>query len=95
MFLSCSPTNEDYARDQDKSRSHAKLSDHQRNTPRKAVSRCSFKHLINLVQESETSIRRLEEKDTERDIFASDTAGSVSFIISLNCMVGLMLTNTV
>lgn len=54
-----------------------------------------FKHLINLVQESETSIRRLEEKDTERDIFASDTAGSVSFIISLNCMVGLMLTNTV
>ena len=54
-----------------------------------------FKHLINLVQESETSIRRLEEKDTERDIFASDTVGSVSFIISLNCMVGLMLTNTV
>lgn len=54
-----------------------------------------FKQLINLVQESETSIRRLEEKDTGRDIFASDTADSVSFIASLNCLVGTMLTNTV
>lgn len=54
-----------------------------------------FKHLINLVQESETSIRRLEEKDTGRDIFASDTADSVSFIASLDCLVGTMLTNTV
>lgn len=54
-----------------------------------------FKHLINLVQESKTSIRRLEEKDTGRDIFVSDTADSVSFIISLNNMVGTMLTNTV
>lgn len=36
-----------------------------------------FKHLINLVQESGTSIRRLEEKDTGRDSFVSHTAGSL------------------
>lgn len=54
-----------------------------------------FKHLINLVQESEPFIRRLEEKDTGRDIFASDTVDSVSFIASLNCLVGTMPTNTV
>lgn len=36
-----------------------------------------FKHLINLLQESKTSIRRLEEKDTGRDIFVSDTADSL------------------
>jgi len=42
LFLSCSPTNEDYTRNQDNSQNHAKLNDHQTNTPREAVSRYSF-----------------------------------------------------